>query len=137
VLALVITGIILKWMAPATEDDFPHPLNGLLRELHGLSAALGLMIFGYMLADHVQKKLAKHKHYWDGYVHLSLWLLLIASGLLLYYPQEIFEDLGLSVSALHWYLGLFLCGLFPLHFWRKNIKRQWLKYRFNSQQTNP
>jgi nitrate reductase gamma subunit len=129
-LALVATGVILRWMAPATEDDFPHRLSGLLRELHGLSAALGLMIFGYMLAEHVQKKLAKHKRAWDGYAHLGLWILLIASGLLLYYPQEFFEALGLNIPALHWYAGLILGVLFPLHFWRKALRRRWFKFRF-------
>jgi cell division protein FtsW (lipid II flippase) len=105
-------------------------MSGLVREIHGLGAALGLMIFGYMLAEHVQKKLAKHRHHWDGYLHLVLWAALILSGLLLYYPQEILTDAGLNVPLIHWYTGLGMCALFPLHFWRKNLKRRWLKMKY-------
>ncbi|HEY8941208.1 MAG TPA: hypothetical protein VIM59_13495 [Cellvibrio sp.] len=126
-LATAITGVALFWLAPASEDDFPHPLNGLFRELHGASAMLAVFMFGYLFADHVQKKLHKKKHHWDGYLHLVLWSLLVISGLLLYYPQDSLQLL--NVSIVHWYLGLGLCALFPLHFWRKAI----IKY---SQRTN-
>ena len=129
-IVLAATGILLNWLAPASLDDFPHPLSGLVRELHGLGAALGLMIFGYMLAEHVQKKLAKHHHYWDGYLHLLLWVALIISGLLLYYPQEVLAEAGLNVPLIHWYAGLVICALFPLHFWRKSIKRRWLGVKY-------
>jgi hypothetical protein len=132
VLAVAISGVTLYFLAPANEDDFPHPLNGLFRELHGVSAMLGVFIFGYMFADHVQKKLHKKKRYWDGYVHLCLWILLVTSGLLLYYPQDILEALGMP--QIHWYLGLSLCCLFPLHFWRKAISNRLLqptKYTHN------
>jgi hypothetical protein len=118
-LATAITGIALYLLAPASADDFPHPLNGLFRELHGVSAMLGVFIFGYLFADHVQKKLHKKKHHWDGYLHLILWCVLVISGLLLYYPQDALEQL--NISKIHWYAGVVLCVLFPLHFWRKVI----------------
>ncbi len=118
-LATALTGIALYLLAPASSDDFPHPLNGLFRELHGVSAMLGVFIFGYLFADHVQKKLHRKKHHWDGYAHLSLWCVLVASGLLLYYPQDLLEPL--SIGDIHWYSGIALCVLFPLHFWRKVI----------------
>lgn len=120
-LAVAITGIALFFLAPATEDDFPHPLNGLFRELHGVSAMLGVFIFGYLFADHVQKKLPKKKRHWDGYLHLSLWTLLTVSGLLLYYPQDLLE--AFNIADIHLWLGVALCLVFPLHFWRKGIIR--------------
>lgn len=126
-LATAATGIALFWLAPAGEDDFPHPLNGLFRELHGASAMLAVFMFGYLFADHVQKKLHKKKHHWDGYLHLTLWSLLVISGLLLYYPQDSLQFL--NITSLHWYIGLGLCALFPLHFWRKTIIK-------HSQRTN-
>lgn len=121
-LATAITGIALYLLAPASADDFPHPLNGLFRELHGLSAMLGVFIFGYLFADHVQKKIHKKKYHWDGYLHLGLWCTLVASGLLLYYPQEALESFG--IADIHWYAGVALCVLFPLHFWRKAISKK-------------
>ncbi len=133
VLAISLTGVALHFMAPANEGDFPHPLSGLFRELHGASMALGLILFGYMFAEHVQKKLAKRKHHWDGYLHLALWTLLILSGLLLYYPQDMIEALGVNMPLWHWYAGLGLVLLFPSHYWRKSIKRRYYHWRFQRQ----
>jgi uncharacterized membrane protein len=128
VVAISITGIALYLMAPANDDELPHPLNGLLRELHGVASALAIFIFGYFFSDHVKRKLAKHARHWtwkiiDGYCHLAIWVLLILSGLLLYYPQEIVTNIGVSIRAAHWYAGLALIGLFPMHFWRKKFLR--------------
>ncbi len=120
--AIIATGIALDTMAPLNEDDFPHPLNGLFRELHGVSAMLGVFIFGYFFADHAQKKIHKRKHHWDGYLHMGLWCVLIGSGLLLYYPQDALAFL--NVARIHWYSGIALAVLFPLHFWRKTISKK-------------
>ncbi len=125
--AVAATGIALYWLAPINEDDFPHPLNGLFRELHGASAMLAVFFFGYMFADHVQKKMHKKKHYWDGYVHLTIWSLLTLSGLLLYYPQEFLESW--NVASIHWYAGLGLSVVFPLHFMRKTISKMLTRSR--------
>jgi MFS family permease len=120
-LFISLTGVALYALAPASLDDFPHPLNGLFRALHGVAAAAAMLMLGYMFANHVQKKIAQHKRgwrkqVWDGYVHLSLWVLLIVTGLLLYYPQDALP----AVAQLHWYLGLVLMVVFPVHyFWRK------------------
>lgn len=123
--ALSLTGIALHFMAPATYGDLPHPLSGLFRELHGVAAALAIFMLGYMFADHAQNKILKRsrqwaRQIWDGYLHLSTWLLLLITGLLLYYPQPLLEDW--QMAGIHWYLGLLLSILFPLHFWRKKFK---------------
>jgi hypothetical protein len=130
-LALAVTGVGLYFMAPAGEGELPHPLNGMFRELHGALAALGIFMFGYLFGDHVQKKIHKHQHHWDGYLHLGLWILLVISGLLLYYPQEFLPET--LAHNTHWYAGLALCLCFPLHFLRKRIKR-WLVLAGNSHQ---
>lgn len=127
-IAISISGVALHLITPASADDLPHPLNGAFRMIHGVASALGLFIFGYFFADHVQKKFAKYhyqwrSHLWDGYCHLLVWVLLIVTGLLLYYPPEKITAAGVNIIAIHWYLGLLLIGLFPFHFWRKSIKR--------------
>lgn len=128
VIAISVTGIALYFMEPGSEGELPNPMNGLFRELHGIFSALAIFTFGYLFADHVQKKLAKHSkhwnlHLWDGYLHLTVWVLLVVSGLLLYYPAEFMETIGVNIIKIHWYLGLLLMSLFPLHFWRKTLKR--------------
>ena len=120
------TGVGLYFFAPARETALPHPLNGLFRELHGLASFFAIFMFGYFFSDHVKKKLVKHRQSktrrpWDGYVHLVVWGVLLVSGLLLYYPQTLIEFSPLSVAHVHWYVGLILLFLFPLHFWRKVI----------------
>lgn len=82
---------------------------------------LAVFLLGYMVADHVQKKLHKKKHYWDGYLHLSIWSLLVISGLLLYYPQDSLSLL--DMDSIHWYAGLGLSLVFPLHVMRKAISK--------------
>ncbi|RYY75462.1 MAG: hypothetical protein EOO52_08675 [Gammaproteobacteria bacterium] len=131
--ALSVTGIALHIISPTNADDLPHPFSGLFRSLHGAISAVSLCMFGYFFSDHVQKKLAKFKyhwrtHLWDAYVHLTVWILLIISGLLLYYPQDVFD--GTMVINLHWYSGVVLAALFPLHFWRKSIKRYYGRKRW-------
>jgi membrane protease YdiL (CAAX protease family) len=122
VAVLAVTGVALAYCA-AGEDGLPHPLNGLLREIHGLGAFLGMIMFGYFFAEHVKKKLARYRRAragrpWDGYLHLWLWLGLVATGLLLYYPQDVGLQSPISVASLHWYMGVILLGLFPVHIGR-------------------
>jgi hypothetical protein len=131
-LAVSGTGIALHLMAPATEDELPHQLNGLFRSLHGAVSMFAIFIFGYFFSDHVQKKLAKYRNrgwapVWDGYSHLTAWVALIISGILLYYPQEVLTALSINVVSLHWYAGLLLMIIFPLHFWRKTIMNHHLR----------
>lgn len=126
VLAVSLTGIALHQLT-APEGELPHPLNGVLREVHGVASAFGIFLFGYFFASHAQRKIAKRqrgwsKQTWDGYLHLSIWSLLIISGLLLYYPQTILDMEGTRIPFIHWLIGLTLILIFPLHFWRKNIK---------------
>jgi hypothetical protein len=138
VVAMSITGIALHLMAPDSDDELPNSLIGLMRELHGAAIFLAIFMFGYFFANHVQKKLAKYKlkgraQVWDGYCHVSVWILLIVSGLLLYYPQDILESLpAINIPAIHWYTGLILLALFPWHFWRDLIGRLRARKRYQS-----
>lgn len=131
VVALSGSGIALYFLT-GTADELPHPLNGLFRSLHGIVSAFSIFIFGYFFSDHVQKKWIKYKsrlraNLWDAYCHFSVWVLLIVTGLLLYYPPAILDEMNINVGSIHWYLGLILSGLFPLHFWRKSITRYYAR----------
>ena len=124
-LAFSVSGFAL-YLIDMPEGELPHPLNGLLREIHGVSAMFGLFMFGYMFAAHVQRKLAKPTHYWDGYLHVALWVLLVLTGLMLYYPPEFIP--ATITESLHWYLGAGLSIFFPIHFWRKKILARYRRW---------
>lgn len=117
-----MTGIALVILAPALPDDLPHPFAGALRQGHGAFATLGILLFGFMLADHARKKLKTHKYSADGLLHLALWTLLIISGYLLYYPLP-----WMDMLEVHWWLGIALIAILPLHIARRKLRGKLLK----------
>jgi hypothetical protein len=138
VVALSGTGIALHFLT-GNAEELPHPLSGLFRSLHGVVSAAALFMFGYFFSDHIQKKRIKykhkwHSHLWDAYFHFTVWILLITTGLLLYYPPAVLEELNVNMGSIHWYLGLILSGLFPFHFWRKSITRYYARKRWEESQ---
>lgn len=120
-LLLALSGVILYSALPATADDLPKAWYNMARQWHGALAMLGLMALGYMLSDHIEKKWRYWRKHVDGVLHLLLWLLLVVSGFLLYYPPTEGEW---PISAVHWWLGIALCLWFPLH-----SSQRWFKQR--------
>ena len=114
---LAATGLLLFYLAP-DPDGFPHPLNNLFRQIHGWMAALFLVLLGFMLSVHIEKKWKRHLRRFEGGLHLSIWILLIVSGWLIYYPPEWinFE----WIKWVHIILGFVICVFFPLHALRKH-----------------
>lgn len=111
---LIISGVGLYWSLPASPDDFPHPLNGAFRQWHGLFTFLSLLCIGQVWADHLRKQLKNWRRHLDGVMHLALWLSLIITGYLLYFPSDTLTA-WLNIGQLHWYLALALVVMLPLH----------------------
>lgn len=119
VLVLVVSGILLFVLAPASDMDLPHAWNGALRQWHGYGAMLSLILFGYFIKDHVEKKWRKLGRYPDAIAHLICWCGLMITALWLYYPIPSWP-VSFTVADIHTVLGLALILVLPLHsarFW--------------------
>ena len=128
VTGLAITGVSLYLLQPAQQWDLPDPLNGPLRMLHGWLALFALISFGTFLSDHVSKKWRKVMQYPDGLAHLVCWVMLILTAGLLYYPLEFWPE-QLSVARLHWYSGVSLMVVLPLHCSKAIARRKHTKLK--------
>jgi hypothetical protein len=116
-LALILSGLVLFWLSPTNTDDFPHPLSYFFRQVHGWTSAIFLLLLGYMISDHMQKKWRRQQRRIEGILHLSLWLFLLISGWLIYYPPEFFNFEWIKWS--HIISGFLICVFFPVHSLRK------------------
>ncbi|MFC3031697.1 hypothetical protein ACFOEE_04090 [Pseudoalteromonas fenneropenaei] len=127
----MLSGIALYLTQPATMNDFPHPLHGEFRFWHGLFVFLSLVSFGQTYNEHIRKQIKKWRSTPDGALHLVLWLLLMSSGLLLYYPPMWLTDI-VSIASLHWYFGLLLGLILPLHILRHRSKAKSTRNKFHT-----
>ncbi len=84
----------------------------LMLVLHGMSAAMMLVLAGSVLSTHVRMGWRIRRNLWTGLLILGVLLLLAVSGELLYYGSEESRDLSLWV---HWVVGVMTIALAPLH----------------------
>lgn len=80
--------------------------------VHGISAAGVIFIVGTVATVHIQAGLVAKKSLFSGFLQLSVLVLLITTGFLLYYGTEDIRDLTVFV---HWALGLSVMPVFVLH----------------------
>ena len=97
-----------------------HECNVLIQQLgnhsilvvHGVSAALVIFILGAVATVHIKAGLVARKSLISGFTQLVALVLLVATGLLLYYgSEEIREPTILS----HWIFGLIFAPIFVFH----------------------
>jgi hypothetical protein len=79
---------------------------------HGVSAAIVLLLFGAALPLHVNLAWRARRNRYSGALMLLVLMLLMGSGLLLYYASEALRQFGLW---LHWLTGAVALLVFPLH----------------------
>ena len=98
------------------------PLEPWLMRVHGASAFLILIGFGYLLASHIHVGWRAKRNRFSGLGLVGNVLALICTGYLLYYASgESFRD-GLSWT--HLALGLSLPVTIALHVWRGHRTRR-------------
>jgi hypothetical protein len=93
-----------------------HPLEPWLIKLHGASAFLVLIGFGYLLASHVQIGWRSKRNRKLGLALISTLVMIIITGYLLYYASG--DGFREAVSWTHLALGLSLPVTLILHVWR-------------------
>lgn len=80
--------------------------------LHGATASLAIMALGATLPFHIKAGLKAKKNVISGISQIILLVILIITGLLLYYGPE--ETRNTSVLT-HWIVGILFLALFVCH----------------------
>ncbi|MBC7786331.1 MAG: hypothetical protein H7Z18_02495 [Methylophilaceae bacterium] len=86
--------------------------NHTLLVAHGISAYLFVLLFGAVIPTHIRAAWKVKRNRISGGLMIAVLLLLLISGLFLYYADET-RDVALWV---HWVIGGGLILLFPFHF---------------------
>ena len=97
-----------------------HEFNVLVQQLgnhsilvvHGASAALVIFILGAVATVHIKAGLVARKSLISGFAQLFAIVLLVNTGLLLYYGSEEIRDLTILS---HWIFGLIFTPIFVFH----------------------
>jgi len=89
---------------PSPFGPEPSPLEPWWLRLHGAAAMAAVWIFGLLWGVHALNGWNARRRRWSGGVVFGLFLVLIATGWLLYYAGS--EDLRSVGSLAHWVLGL-------------------------------
>jgi len=80
--------------------------------LHGVFAIIATLALGSVLPFHLKAGLKSKKKWLSGFSQLSLSLVLLTTGALLYYGSAEIRDLVVST---HWILGLLFFVIFLAH----------------------
>lgn len=127
---LSITGI---YFAYAQDWQMQEPTEWSVNtlKLHGLSAAVMLLLVGSLLSVHVRLSLHRKRNAASGLMMLSCMLILIFSGTGLYYSPEDWHE---NMKWLHIWIGIICLILLPAHifigyFLRKRTPKKKSKHR--------
>jgi hypothetical protein len=119
------SGVLWAWLHyfGSTETEFgASPAKAQLLMIHGLFAALSLMLIGSLLPLHVKYAWRAHRNRKNGIFFISMVTLLIGTGYALYYIGD--ERLRSWTSWIHLGVGLLFPFLLILHVWRGRLSRK-------------
>lgn len=90
-----------------------NPLEPWCIKLHGAFAFAAVWLFGLLWGVHIARLWPHKRRRWSGGILTGVFLLLIATGYLLYYVGD---DRGRAlISAVHWIVGLAVPAAFLWH----------------------
>ena len=102
----------------------PHPLEAWWLRLHGAAAFAALWLGGLVWAMHIRMGLARPRRRISGIVLIALFVVLAASGYLLYYAGD--DALRDAVRLLHWLVGVVLIVPFLFHsLCARSVRHAW------------
>lgn len=99
----------------------PHPLEAWWLRLHGLSAFVVLWFAGWLWSAHARPALSRPMRRKSGIAIVAIFLVLAASGYLLYYASD--DALRDIVRLVHWIIGIALIVPVLLHSIRRRRMR--------------
>ena len=124
----VFASILFAWLSGSSlfiiiefgeiEGEFglmPNPYLGLLLKVHGLSAFIFLITFGFFVGTHVKATWRMQKNKRSGYTILGLQTFLIVSAYMLYYIADPITRPVLRY--LHFAVGFALPFVTVIHVW--------------------
>lgn len=110
-LVVLITGVWWWWDQDQQMND-PAERALLLIKIHGVFAAIALLLFGSLLSTHVRVAWQRRRNRTSGALAVMLLILLGASGLGLYYADY---DNREWIHTAHWWIGVVAMMLLPAH----------------------
>lgn len=119
------SGVIWAWLHyfGSTENEFgASPAKAWVLMIHGLFAAVSLMLIGSLLPLHVKYAWRAHRNRGNGIFFISMVALLIGTGYALYYIGN--EHLRSWTSWIHLGVGLIFPILLIVHIWRGRLSRK-------------
>jgi len=91
---------------------------------HGISGYFMIFIFGSLLPSHILKGFKSKKNWVSGNGLIISLVLLVISGLNLYYGSELTRDFTIS---LHWFTGLVFVATTITHVIRSKLIRKFIQ----------
>jgi hypothetical protein len=110
-LLLCVTGVWWWWDQDLQMND-PTERASLLMKVHGMAAAVVLVLFGSLLSTHVRVAWQRKRNRVSGVLALLLMTVLGLTGLGLYYANE---DTRAWVHQAHLWVGGVAVLLLPMH----------------------
>lgn len=99
----------------------PHPLEHIMLITHGCVSLLLVWLLGLIFIVHIKRAWQKKQNRITGLIISLMSLMLMLSGLGLYYLGG--EQLRINTATLHWVLGLLAGIALPIHiYWGRALQ---------------
>ncbi len=128
-----LAGLIFHYGFPKGEDQV-HPLEPWALKVHGAAAMLVLIILGTLIPAHIKKGWKAGLNRRNGVILISVNLILIITGYLLYYAGG--ETFRFISSWIHIVIGLLLPGFIIWHVREGRRERKKLRHKQHRIQDN-
>jgi hypothetical protein len=117
-LGLIASGVVwlvLHYFVLVKGEFGPEhsPFEPMSLKVHGGLAFLALWFGGMMWGTHMLKGWSQKRRRWSGLALLTVFLVLIVTGYLLYYAGD--EDLRAKISLVHWIIGMGIPAAYLFH----------------------
>ena len=117
-LVMMISGLIWLYFDYFVEIETEfgpshHPAQKWFLKIHGIGSAVFLFIFGMTYVVHIQKTLKDAERRKTGWMNLTFWTLMIASGYSLLYLAS--DEVREYMSLFHWILGILSVVILFVH----------------------